>query len=86
MIAGNIRRINKGALVAIFDLEIPGWHLLFNDCKWFRKEDNEWVGLPSTSFTNREGKTVYKDLVVFEDKDVGKRFQAAALAAIRQAS
>lgn len=74
--------INKGALVAICDIEIAGWHLMLNDCKWFRKDNKQWIGMPSTSFTNREGKTIYKNVVEFSDKDAAARFQAAALEAV----
>jgi hypothetical protein len=49
-----------------------------------KKDDREWVSLPSDKFTNRDGKTVYLDLVEITDKTTHERFQAAALAAIRR--
>ena len=80
VVVSNVRRINKGALVSIFDAEIPAWRLLIKDCKLFRKEDREWVGLPSSSRTNKDGKTIYKDLVEFSDPEAFKRFETACLA------
>lgn len=76
------RMINKGALIAVCDIRINGWHLLLKDCKWFRKDNKSWIGLPSTSFKDREGKTIYKTVVELDDKDAYARFQAAALEAV----
>ena len=81
--ARGLRRIERGALIGFCDILIPAWHIVLHDCKWFRKGDNEWVGLPSTSFVGKDGKTVYKDLIEFTDKDAAERFQRAALEAIR---
>lgn len=76
------RMVNKGSLVAFCDLKITAWNLVLKDCKWFKKGPAEWVGLPSSSYTNRDGKMIYKDLVEFDDKHAAERFQAAALAAV----
>jgi hypothetical protein len=78
-----LRRIDKGALIAFCDIEIPAWGIILHDCKWFGKDGREWIGLPSTSYVNREDKTIYKDLMEFTDRQKGDRFQQAALAAIR---
>lgn len=82
--AGDLRKVNKGALVGFCQLTIHAWHLVLSDCKWFRKDGNEWIALPSSSYTNRDGKTVYKNLVEFSDKEAAARFQEAALAAVRR--
>jgi hypothetical protein len=76
------KMINKGALVAICDIRINGWHLVLRDCKWFRKDSKQWIGLPSTKFVDRNGKAVYTNLVEFIDKNAAARFQAAALEAV----
>jgi hypothetical protein len=83
IIASNLRRIDKGAVVGKVDIEIPAWHLKIT-CLWMKKDDREWVSLPSDKFTNRDGKTVYRDLVEITDKTTHDRFQAAALAAIKR--
>jgi hypothetical protein len=93
----SLRHINKGALIAFCDLQCEAWSLLLHDrkwsceawslllhdCKWFSKNGNEWISLPSTSYTNRDGKTVYKDLIEFTDKEVSERFNRAALQAVK---
>jgi hypothetical protein len=80
--ASEIRMVNKGALVGFFDVSVIRWGLTFKDCKLFRKDGREWVGMPSTSYTNRDGKTVYRDIIEFSDKDIAARFSEAALRAL----
>ncbi len=84
IIATDLRKVNKGALVAFCTLNIPAWHLTLNDCKWFKTNKGEWIGLPSSSFTARDGAVRYKNLVEFSDKEASARFQEAALAAVRK--
>jgi hypothetical protein len=78
--ASNLRRIDKGAVLASVDLTIPAWHMKIS-CLWMANEDGEWIALPSAKFTNREGKTSWQKLVEFTDEKAYKRFQDAALAA-----
>lgn len=78
-----VRRVNKGKLIGFVDLEIHAWHMVLNDCRWMSGEHGEWIALPSTSFQTKEGTTRYKDLVEFTDPEAKRRFQEAALAAIR---
>lgn len=79
----SLRRIDKGALVGFCDIKIEAWHLVLKDCKWFKKGPAEWIGMPSTKFTDKNGKDHYSDLVEFSDKYSADRFQAAALKAIQ---
>lgn len=86
IVATQLRRINKGALIGFCDLRITAWNLLLHDCKWFKTNNGEWIGLPSVRYETREGKTAYKDLIEFTDKQAASRFQAAALAAVQKLS
>ena len=86
IMATGLRRINKGALMGFCDLRIAAWSIVLHDCKWFRTNNGEWIGMPSVRYETRDGKTVYKDLIEFTDKEVASRFQAAALAAVRKIS
>lgn len=75
--------INKGALVAIFDVRIEGWGgLTLHDCKWFRNQRGSWVGMPSERYTDKLGNTRYRTLVEFFDEGAKDRFEAAALKAV----
>ena len=78
------RMINRGALLAVCDIRINGWHLLLRDCKWFRKDNRSWIGLPSTSYKGHDGVTRYTNVVAFVSKEAHLRFQAAALEAVEQ--
>lgn len=82
IVATKLRRIDKGALIGFVDLRIEGWGLVINDCKWFRTGKSEWIGMPSSKFTSRDGKTTYKDIIEFADKEIEERFLAAALRAV----
>ncbi len=84
MIATDFRRIDKGALIGFFNLEITGWHLRLNGCKWFAKGGQEWIGLPSEKYVTRDGQTKYRNAVEITDRDVNQRFQLAAIAAVRK--
>ncbi len=77
-----VNNINKGALVGFCDIRIEAWGLAIYDCKHFKTDKAEWIGMPSSSFTTRDGKKTYKDLVEFTDKEAAARFQRAALAAV----
>ena len=75
----NMRRMNKGALIAFVDVKILAWGITLIDCKWFRKDEREWIGLPSTNYTTKQGKTIYKNLVEFSTPEALQRFQTAVL-------
>lgn len=79
IVISNERVINKGALISIFDVEIPAWHLVIKDCKLFEKNGKHWIGMPSSTFTGGNGRTVYKNLVEFTDDSAKDRFQEALL-------
>lgn len=77
-----LRIIEKGSLRGFCDLEIPAWHLVLRNCTWMRGEHGDWIGLPTSSFTKRDGARAYNKLVEFSDKDVARRFGERALAAV----
>lgn len=84
IVARNLRRIDKGALRALVDLEILGWHIELKDCRWFAKDDREWVGFPVQIYTTPSGQKNYNDIIKFTDRDAGDRFAKAALAAVHR--
>jgi DNA-binding cell septation regulator SpoVG len=82
--ATRFHAINKGVLVGFFDLTCQPWGLVIHDCKLFRTEGREWIGMPSVSYKNRDGKTVWKNIVELPDRDASEHFQQAALRAVRR--
>lgn len=74
----NYRSINKGALVASFDVVIPEWALTIRDCTLFKKEDRQWVGLPSRSYKESDGTTKHFPYLSM-DKEAKERFDQACI-------
>lgn len=79
----SLRTLNKGSLVAFCDLGVERWGVIIRDAKWFKKGTNEWIGLPSSQFTTRDGRTEYRNLVEFEDRELKRRFDEEALRALK---
>jgi len=55
---------------------------VLNGCSWATGKNGEFIGLPSQRY-EKDGKTQYKAQVEFSDKEAFRRFQEAALAAVR---
>ncbi len=83
IVASNLRHIGKGSLKATVDLEIAAWHMKIS-CLWMQFDKGEWISLPTERFTKPDGKTVYRKLVEFTDREASDRFQRSALAAVRR--
>lgn len=73
------KELNKGALKATFDLQIPQWHMTIS-CTLMQTERNRWVGLPSREY-EKDGKKAYAPLVQFT-KEAKNRLDSAVLALI----
>lgn len=78
-----LRRIEKGSILGFCVLKINAWNLIVRDCKWMSGERGDWVALPSSSYTDKDGKKRYTPIVEFSDKEAARRFQDAAIAAVR---
>lgn len=84
MILENFELIQRGFLVATFDIVIPQWNgLELRECALFEKGEKRWVSLPSREFTNSEGKKCYKALVRFAP-ETAQSFQAKVLKLVDQ--
>lgn len=75
-------RVDKGSLIGFCDLEITRWRLVLHECTWATGKNGEFIGLPQKRY-EKDGKTAYKALVEFSDKEAFRRFQEAGLAAVR---
>jgi len=82
IVCRRLARIDKGSLIGFCDLEIVRWHLVLNECTWAIGKTGEFIGLPSRRY-EKDGKPAWKPLVEFSDKEASRRFQEAALAAVR---
>ena len=78
----NFKQINKGCLIARFDVKIPEWGLTLRGCSIFEKEGKRWIGVPSTRLESKDGSSKNYDHVVF-DKAVRSRFDSTCLQKIK---
>jgi len=82
IVCRRLARVDKGSIIGSCDLEIVRWNLLLYGCTWFNGKNGEFIGLPSQRYV-QDGKTSYKPLIQFSSKEASRRFQEAALAAVR---
>jgi hypothetical protein len=82
------KRLEKGALIASFDVKIESWHVVFKNCKLFgnKKEGkvNYWISMPSREYNNSEGKKCYAPYIQWIG-DYSRRFQERVIDAFQQA-
>ena len=73
----NYKAVNKGCLVAKFDVTIPQWGLTIRDLALFEKEGKRFLGMPGRPYEKDGAKKSY-DHVVFDEASK-KRFTATCL-------
>ena len=74
----NYKEINKGCLVASFNVLIPQWGLTLREYTLFEKDGKRWVSMPARQYKDAEGKNKNFPLVEF-DKDKRARSETACL-------
>jgi len=84
IIASNYRSIGKNTSVGRADLTVTKWRFTFKGCLWHREGEREWVNFPSREWTDQDGNRRFSNLGEFVNDGDARRFQEAALAAIRQ--
>ena len=75
------REYSKNTLYGFCEISING--LKIRDCSHHRKDEQEWLNLPSKSYES-DGQTKYYSLVQFLDKTDHWRFQDAARDALKR--
>lgn len=71
------KELNKGALVASFNVIVPEWGLTIRNCTLFEKGHQSWIGYPSRAYDDPEtGKKKYFNYLHFEE-EVKSRFESA---------
>lgn len=60
----NYKEINKGAVIAKFDLEFEEWGLTIRECLLLHGSKGYWVSYPSRQY-EKDGEKKYFDFVVF---------------------
>lgn len=79
----NFKQINKGALVAKFDVIIEQWALTIRECTLFAKDGRQWVGFPARQYKDAEGANKHFNFLYME-KEAKGRFDAAVIKQLPQ--
>lgn len=81
----NFKRIDKGVLVARFDLVIPKWgDFIIHGCSWCKKDGGgEWISFPTYCLDTPEGKK-YLSHCRFLERDKQNAFNEQVLPLVRK--
>jgi hypothetical protein len=91
--ASDWRPMPRNTLRGFVTLTLSPSGLTLRDCTLHQKEARQWIGLPGRPQVDRDGtprkdlatgKLLYVAVVEIPDKTARERFQAAALAAVRE--
>jgi hypothetical protein len=85
MRATNFKPLRKRSLRGFFDVELQSG-LILRGCSLHENErGDQWVALPSRSYTSLDGSTKYSPVVEFAESagPARKQFQEQALEAVR---
>ncbi len=78
----NFKQINRGCLIARFDVRIPSWGLTIRGCSYFEKDGKRWFGMPSSRIENKDGSVKNYEHILF-DKGTRMRLDTACLEKIK---
>lgn len=80
----NYKPINKGVLVANFDLKVKKFgDLIIRKCVLFQKGSNRWFSFP-TDRVEKDGETKYYPYIYFEDKKLKEAFNDKVMQALAE--
>lgn len=75
------RAHKKNTLIGFCNVELVDLGMIIKDCTVHQREGTTWISLPSRSYENNEGETVWTDIVIFSDREKRDVFQTAAVSA-----
>lgn len=78
----NLKFINKGSLVASFDLYITKYKVTFRDCVYMKSEKAEWINYPSREYLDNENKKKYFRYIMW-DKEIESIIAEKVLALVK---
>ncbi len=80
-IASDWKPLEKNTLRGFFTIILPSGMRL-RECSLHARDGSRWIGLPTKTWTKRDGSTAHTPLVDFVSDDALDRFGVLALAAI----
>ena len=79
-----LEMVNKGSLVAKFNVKMTKWGgFLIRECTLFKSGDKKWINLPSRQY-EAEGKKKYYPFNGFDDRDMEDKFKAKIMEAAEE--
>jgi len=86
MIIKNYRPMDKGALIAFFDVTITKWGgFTIKGCSLMRSNSNQFVNMPSNAVDGEDGKKKYfAHCGFFDNKETQEAFKGKILAAVHE--
>ena len=71
----NLKMINRGDLIASFDVEIEKWGgFILCECTFFENNEKSWINLPNRSYDDN-GEKKYKKIAKFANPALEKKFK-----------
>lgn len=65
----NFKRIDKGSIIARFDLEFDGLGLTIREYLYMRAQNgSSWVSSPCRTYSDQEGKKKYYSYIIISDE------------------
>lgn len=82
MRATEFKERRKNTLRGFFTLELDnGMHI--RDCTLHESNGKSWIGFPGVPWTDKDGKTQYKNVVIVPDRAVMDKVQASVCTQLR---
>src|SRR6202035_1830772 len=63
--ARNWKHVDRAAIVGIADIVVVKCQLEVKGCRWHRKGDKEWLGLPAREWIDKDGNRQFADVIGF---------------------
>ena len=64
----NLKMINKGALVASFNLELPKLGMTIRNCSFFSTSTKRWISMPGKSYEKNGEKKFFSFVYIEKEK------------------
>lgn len=78
----NFKELNKGALIAKFDLYFENMGMSIRDCAFMRSGSKEWIGMPARQYQDEMGEKKFFAFVTFSQEKYGS-FQEKCKALVK---
>jgi hypothetical protein len=78
----NWREHRRNTLLGFATLRLTGVGIEIRDCPVHQKNGDRWLQMPSRPYEDAQGNQKYSYIIHFYNKEIWKKFQTSALAAL----